>query len=94
MDDVPKSPVLVAELIGHFMAAGALSFGLGELVSAVKDAGAVGAGEKQEDDPEDPPLVDAEKAAPMVLVVAKAIKVRTVYRTVVWLRGVVRCVWG
>lgn len=39
MDDVPKSPVLVAELIGHFMAAEQLSFGLAELAAAIKESG-------------------------------------------------------
>lgn len=39
MDDVPKSPVLVAELVGHFMAAGQLTFNLKELAAAVREAG-------------------------------------------------------
>jgi hypothetical protein len=39
IDDVPKSPVLVAELIGHFLAGGQLSFSLGELAAAVREAG-------------------------------------------------------
>jgi len=74
VEDVPKSPVLVAEVIGHFLAAGQLSFGLAELAAAVKEAGADG-GEQQEGDAEDPPLVDSEKAAPMLLVTVNAVKV-------------------
>jgi hypothetical protein len=78
VEDVPKSPVLVAELIGHFLAAGQLSFGLQELATAVKEAGveqqAAAGGDGDEEAPE-PPLIDAEKAAPMLLVVANSIKV-------------------
>lgn len=78
VEDVPKSPVLVAEVIGHFLAGGHLSFGLQELYAAVKEAGADqqgGGGEEGDGESEDPPLVDAEKAAPMLLVVANSIKV-------------------
>jgi hypothetical protein len=77
-EEVPKSPVLVAEVIGHFLAAGQLSFGLAELAAAVKDAGAAQQEANKEDgdgEGEDPPLVDQERAAPILLVVANAIKV-------------------
>jgi hypothetical protein len=77
VEDVPKAPLLLAALIGHFMAAGQLDFGLGELAAAVREAGAdAGDGEQDGgDDEQDAPLVDAEKAAPMLVVAVNAIKV-------------------
>lgn len=55
-----------------------MSFGLGELVGAVKEAGVEqqAANKVEEDDGDmDPPLVDLEHAAPMVIKVAAAVKV-------------------
>lgn len=89
VEDVPISPLLVAELAGHFLAAGQLSFTLAEFAAAVREAGAEDAaeepkaskgedgGDQEEEDAEaqEPPLIDAEKALPMLLVVANAIKV-------------------
>jgi hypothetical protein len=84
VEDVPKSPALVAELIGHFLAAGQLSFGLQELAVAVKEAGveqqaAAAAGGDGEEDEQEPPLIDHEKAAPMLLIVANSIKVSSCF---------------
>lgn len=76
IEDVPKAPVMVAGLIGHLLGAGHLTFGLAELASAVREAGAEDAAEaaaaEGEEEGEDPPLVDAEKAAPMLLAAANA----------------------
>eukprot|EP00879_Flechtneria_rotunda_P018132 GHRR01019014.1.p1 GENE.GHRR01019014.1~~GHRR01019014.1.p1 ORF type:complete len:326 (+),score=149.69 GHRR01019014.1:847-1824(+) len=79
VEDVPKAPLLVAGVIGHFINTGHLTFGVLELVKAVKEAGAddgkAGGGEDGEEEEElDPPLIDSEKAGPMVLIVINAIK--------------------
>lgn len=77
VEDVPKAPLLAAETIGHFMASGLITFGLGDLAKAVKEAGAEDAakGGDEEDEALEPPLIDSEKAAPMLLIVANTIKV-------------------
>jgi hypothetical protein len=82
-EDLPLAPTLLAELIGHFMAAGHLTFGLKEMATAVVQAGveageggtAAAAAANVEKDVEDPPLVDMDAAGPMLLLVASAIKV-------------------
>jgi hypothetical protein len=74
-EDTPKAPVLVAECIGHFMAAGQVSFGLDQLVSAVTAAGVQKATGEEREEEEEAPLIEEEKAAPMVLTVLDLIKV-------------------
>lgn len=75
VEDVPKAPVLLAEVIGHFMAAGLLTFNLPDVAKAVKEAGAEDAAAGDDEEAMDPPLIDSEKALPMLLIVANAIKV-------------------
>jgi hypothetical protein len=76
VEDVPKAPLLAAEMTGHFIAAGLVPLSLSDLAKAVKEAGAedaAGGGDDGED--MDPALIDNEKALPMLLVAANAIKV-------------------
>jgi hypothetical protein len=77
VEDVPKAPLLAAELAGHLIAAGLVPLSLADLAKAVKEAGAEDAAAGGGDDGEemDPALIDNEKAVPMLLVVANAIKV-------------------
>lgn len=73
VEDVPKAPLLAAEMTGHFIAAGLVPLSLSDLAKAVKEAGAEdAAGEDGEE--MDPALIDNEKALPMLLVAANAIK--------------------
>jgi hypothetical protein len=61
-------------MTGHFIAAGLVPLSLSDLAKAVKEAGAEdAAGEDGEE--MDPALIDNEKALPMLLVAANAIKV-------------------
>lgn len=73
VEDVPKAPLLAAEMAGHFIATGLVPLSLADLAKAVKEAGAEDAG-GEEGEEADPALIDAEKAAPMLLVAANAIK--------------------
>jgi hypothetical protein len=75
VEDVPKAPLLAAEMAGHFIAAGLVPLSLADLAKAVKEAGAEDAAGGEDGEEMDPALIDGEKAVPMLLVAANAIKV-------------------
>ncbi len=66
VEDVPKAPALTGRMLGDFAAAGRLP--LRAVCDAMLEAqGGGGGGDDEGDAPEDPPLVDAEKALPLVV---------------------------
>jgi hypothetical protein len=74
VEDVPKAPLLAAEMAGQLIATGLVPLSLADLAKAVKEAGAEDAG-GEEGEEMDPALIDQEKAVPMLLTAANAIKV-------------------
>lgn len=77
-EDVPVAPAVVAGTLGHLLARGCTTFGLAELARALREAGAdeAAAAADGDDGAADPPLVDGERAAPMLLSVLAELKVR------------------
>ena len=63
-EDVPKAPLLTGRVLGDFAAAGHVA--LGPVLEALQERPDAEAGEGGDDEqPEDPPLVDAEHALPL-----------------------------
>eukprot|EP00882_Tetradesmus_deserticola_P015494 GHRQ01016511.1.p1 GENE.GHRQ01016511.1~~GHRQ01016511.1.p1 ORF type:complete len:214 (+),score=102.45 GHRQ01016511.1:22-663(+) len=77
VEDVPKAPLLAAEMIGNLIGGGLVPLSLGDLAKAVKEAGAEDAAGGEEGEEMDPALIDNEKAAPMLLVATNAIKAKS-----------------